>query len=184
MAEEKNAETQQAQQTPQAAAPQQEQQATQQPVPSPAAKKARKPAKKAGKKLPELTKSKRKEAVARASIRPGKGVIRVNGAAINTIESRVVRETMLEAITLSQTAKDIASKIDITVNVKGGGISSQMQAVRNAIAKALSNYDETGILRKEIMKYDRALLVDDPRRVETKKFEGTKARARFQTSYR
>jgi small subunit ribosomal protein S9 len=155
-----------------------------QPAPQ-APKKARKQTKKASqKKVPETQKSKRKEAVARASLRPGNGTIRVNGANIETIESQVVRETMLEVLALSQTAKDMVKNLNITVNVRGGGRSSQMQAVRNAIAKALSDYDETGILRKEIMNYDRALLVDDPRRVEPKKFEGPKARSRFQTSYR
>jgi len=77
------------------------------------------------------------------------------------------------------------------VRVKGGGYTSQIYAVRQAIAKSIVAYyqkyvDEAS--KKEIkdilMSYDRSLLVADPRRCEPKKFGGPSARARYQKSYR
>ena len=75
--------------------------------------------------------------------------------------------------------------------MKGGGTTSQVYAIRQAIAKAIVAYyqkyvDETS--KKEIkdilVAYDRTLLVADPRRCEPKKFGGPGARARYQKSYR
>ena len=131
-----------------------------------------------------LSKSKRKTSVARASARSGTGKIRVNGTDINMIEPVEIRSMMLSSIKISQLGSDISKKTDITVNVRGGGYSSQAQAVGAAIARCIADYDESGSVRKELMEYDRSLLVDDSRRVEPKKFLGPKARARFQTSYR
>ncbi|MGC8669862.1 MAG: 30S ribosomal protein S9 [Candidatus Micrarchaeia archaeon] len=131
-----------------------------------------------------IVKSKRKEAIARASIKPGTGKISINRFSIDVIEPQELRYTMLESINVSKLAGSLAKKVDITVNVHGGGISSQAQAVRGAIAKGLSEYSESDVIRKELMHYDRSMLVDDYRRVEPKKFKGPKARARFQTSYR
>jgi small subunit ribosomal protein S9 len=74
--------------------------------------------------------------------------------------------------------------VDISINVKGGGTVAQAQAARSAIAKALSGFSNSDVIRKDYLRYDRVLLADDPRRVEPKKYLGTKARARFQTSYR
>merc|ERR1712216_93041 len=87
--------------------------------------------------------------------------------------------------------KEKFSKVDIRVRVKGGGHTSQIYAIRQAIAKALIAYyqkyvDEAS--KKEIkdllLSYDRSLLVADPRRCEPKKFGGPGARARYQKSYR
>lgn len=127
---------------------------------------------------------KRKTAVARVSARPGTGIIRVNSREITLVNPVEIREMMLEPISISGRAKDIASKVNISINVVGGGVSSQAQAVRTALARCLVALDSTGILKNELMNYDRTFLVEDPRRVEPKKFKGPKARARFQTSYR
>lgn len=139
---------------------------------------------KAAKKNLPVVRSKRKEAIARAYVRSGTGVIKVNGVNISAIESTAARNIMLEAITISEEAKGLARKVNIKVNVRGGGTMSQMQAVRGAIAKGLVEYSGSASLKSELLSYNRALLVDDPRRVEPKKFKGPKARARFQTSYR
>jgi len=81
--------------------------------------------------------------------------------------------------------------VDIRVRVQGGGYTSQVYAIRQAIAKSLVAFyqkyvDESS--KKEIkdllVTYDRTLLVADPRRREPKKFGGRSARARFQKSYR
>jgi len=131
-----------------------------------------------------MVKSKRKTSVARASVKPGKGMIRVNGVDINAIPSAMFRNMALDPLNISGLAKEVWKKTDITINVRGGGTSSQTQAVRGAIAKGLVAFSGSEALKSEFMGYDRALLVDDPRRVEPKKFRGPKARARFQTSYR
>jgi small subunit ribosomal protein S9 len=75
---------------------------------------------------------------------------------------------------------DNIGKFDIKVNVKGGGVSGQVGAVRLAIARAMVEYDENlrPILRKE------ELLTRDPRMVERKKYGRRKARRRFQFSKR
>jgi len=75
--------------------------------------------------------------------------------------------------------------------VKGGGHTSQVYAIRQAIAKAIVSYyakfvDEQSKneLKRAYLAYDRSLLVADPRRSEPKKFGGPGARARYQKSYR
>merc|ERR1711884_569281 len=82
-------------------------------------------------------------------------------------------------------------KVDIRIRVKGGGFTSQIYAMRQAIAKGIVAYYQKFIdeaSKKEIkdilMSFDRSLIVADPRRCEPKKFGGPSARARFQKSYR
>ncbi len=133
---------------------------------------------------PLVVKSKRKTTVARAYIKPGNGMIRINGKDINALEFNAAKAIMTEPVVISNQAQDQLKKVNIKVNVYGGGVSSQIQAVRSAIAKGLVESSKSESLKKEYLNYDRTLLVDDPRRVEPKKFKGPKARARFQTSYR
>jgi small subunit ribosomal protein S16e len=87
--------------------------------------------------------------------------------------------------------QDKFAGLDIRVRVSGGGHTSQVYAIRQAIAKAIVAFyqkfvDEAS--KKEIkdllLSYDRTLLVADPRRCEPKKFGGAGARARYQKSYR
>lgn len=154
-------------------------------APAQAAKKPAAPRKRAVKPSKSLVvKAKRKESIARAYLKPGKGSIRINGQNINSMEQDYIRKMILEPFEVSAMAKDVASKTDIKVNVRGGGISSQMQAVRGAIAKGIVQISNSEVIKEELMNYDRSMLVDDTRRVEPKKYLGTKARARFQTSYR
>jgi len=150
-----------------------------------AQKKAQKPRRKSTKKERIVfTSNKRKEAKARAVVKKGTGRITINSIDINMFEPKELRSLMLEPINISNIAREIAKGIDIKVNVNGGGISAQAQAARGAIAKGIAEYAESDTIRKEYLRYDRSLLVADPRRVEPKKFKGPKARARFQTSYR
>jgi len=86
---------------------------------------------------------------------------------------------------------DKFSSIDIRVRVKGGGTTSQVYAIRQAIAKGVVAYyqkyvDEASkrAIKEALVQYDRTLLVADPRRCEPKKFGGPGARARYQKSYR
>ncbi|MEM3227934.1 MAG: 30S ribosomal protein S9 [Candidatus Micrarchaeaceae archaeon] len=127
---------------------------------------------------------KRKEARARAAVKKGTGRITINSVDINLFEPKELRRLMMEPLSVSNIAKEISRSIDINVNVSGGGRSAQAQAVRCAIARGIVGYSESDTIKKEYIRYDRSLLVEDPRRVEPKKFKGPKARARFQTSYR
>ena len=141
-------------------------------------------AKKAAKKIVN-SKGKRKRAVARATLTAGSGRITINGMDINFVQPKEIRELMLEAVSATKAATDLAGASNITVNSHGGGFSGQAQAVRTAIAKVLVKASPApDALRSFYMEYDRNLLIDDTRRVEPKKFKGPKARARFQTSYR
>jgi small subunit ribosomal protein S9 len=139
--------------------------------------------KKKKKKKVVISFARRKEAKARARIKEGKGKIKINSYAIDTIKNEIVRDLILDPINL---AKDYVNfgEIDISVNVRGGGSMGQAQAARAAIAKALVDYARSSELRKKMLAYDRYLLVDDVRVVEPKKYKGRKARARFQKSYR
>jgi small subunit ribosomal protein S9 len=132
----------------------------------------------------EFVKSKRKTSVARASATSGTGIIRINGFDINTYEPIDLRRLMLEPLHVSKETHDTASKMDIKVNVRGGGISSQAQAVRSAIAKSIVAVSGSSEIKNAYVHYDRYMLIDDVRRVEPKKFKGPKARARVQKSYR
>lgn len=108
---------------------------------------------------------KRKKAVARASFREGKGIVKVNKQPMSLIGNEIVRLKMQEPLLL---IGDAWKKYDIEVSVKGGGIMGQADAVRQAIAKGLVE-----LLGKEAkaiyMDYDRNLLVYDPRRTEPHK---------------
>ena len=86
---------------------------------------------------------------------------------------------------------DKFTNVDIRVRVTGGGHTSQVYAIRQAIAKAIVAYYQKFVdeqskneLQKALIAYDRTLLVADPRRSEPKKFGGPGARARYQKSYR
>jgi len=124
---------------------------------------------------------KRKSAVARATVRKGRGAVRINSVPLELHEPRLARMKIMEALTL---AGDRSSKVDIEVNVQGGGIMGQASATRTAIAKGIVQYLEDDILEQMYTKYDRSLLVSDPRRKLPKKPLGRGARKKRQKSYR
>ncbi|MBI4399994.1 30S ribosomal protein S9 [Candidatus Micrarchaeota archaeon] len=128
-----------------------------------------------------ITRGKRKESIARAIVQQGKGVIRINNFALETVSNEFVREIISEPLVL---VGDLAKTLDINVNVLGGGPIGQAQAARTAIARAILKFSGDKELEKKFLDYDRHLLKEDPRRVEPKKYKGPKARARFQKSYR
>ena len=82
-------------------------------------------------------------------------------------------------------AGDAANKADISVNVIGGGIASQADASRLAIAKGLVEFSKNSKLKEDFLNYDRNLLVADVRRKEpAKPNRHGQARAKVQKSYR
>lgn len=126
------------------------------------------------------TKGKRKSAVARATLKAGSGNVRINGKLLNVVEPKLARMKMREPILLSEGTID---KVDISVKIFGGGIMSQADAGRLAIAKCLLAFNKK--LEKTFLNYDRQLLVADVRRKETHKPNSHgKARAKRQKSYR
>jgi small subunit ribosomal protein S9 len=126
---------------------------------------------------------KRKCAVARAYLKyPGKGRVKINGKPLEIIEPWIVRYTIEEPLLFI--SDELRNKIDIDVNVKGGGFMGQAQATRNAIAQALIQFTQSEELKKAYLSYNPMLLKRDVREVEPKKPRGTKARAKRQKSYR
>lgn len=123
---------------------------------------------------------KRKRAIARATVKPGKGFITINNVSLDAYEPRIARMRIQEPLIL---AGDKVKNVNISVNVRGGGVSSQADASRLAIAKALSEFDSS--LRNIFLEYDRLLLVADVRRKEASKpNRHGQARAKRQKSYR
>ena len=119
----------------------------------------------------------RKSAVARVFIKPGKGQIVVNNKALDIYFSRETgRMIVRQPLTLTETL----TKFDIMVNVAGGGESGQAGAVRHGITRALIDYDATlrPVLRSA------GLVTRDAREVERKKVGLRKARRRKQFSKR
>jgi len=119
----------------------------------------------------------RKTAVARVYIRPGKGAITVNGRPVDEFFSRETgRMVVRQPLELTKTT----TSFDIMVNVDGGGESGQAGAVRHGITRALIEYDPT--LKPALSKA--GLVTRDAREVERKKVGLHKARRRKQFSKR
>jgi len=124
---------------------------------------------------------KRKEAIAKATIRPGEGRVRVNTKPLEIYDPEMARLKIKEPV---QLIGDRAKEIDIEINVRGGGIMGQADAARTAIANCLVDYLEDPELEELFKKYDRSLLISDPRRKLPKQPMGPGARAKRQKSYR
>ena len=128
------------------------------------------------------TSGKRKRAVARAVLRQGNGTIRINSIPIDFIEPKMSRLKLQEPLIL---AGDAVNKVNIDVTVAGGGITSQAEASRLAIAKALADFAKGDKLKEVFLNYDRNLLVADVRRKEpAKPNRHGQARSKVQKSYR
>jgi small subunit ribosomal protein S9 len=122
--------------------------------------------KKAKKKRVLQTVGKRKRAIARATIKAGKGRIRINSVLLDLIQPRYRQMRIKEAVML---AGDFAKAVDIDVNVSGGGVWGQADATRTAIANALVKWHKSDELKKMYTDYDRFLLTSDSRRTEPHK---------------
>ncbi|HLW90980.1 MAG TPA: 30S ribosomal protein S9 [Roseiarcus sp.] len=120
---------------------------------------------------------KRKNAVARVWIKPGRGQATVNGRALDAYFARPVLRMILNQPLV---VANRLTQYDLTISVAGGGLSGQAGAVRHGIAKALTNYEPElrPVLKKE------GFLTRDARVVERKKYGHKKARRSFQFSKR
>ena len=120
---------------------------------------------------------KRKAAIARTWLKPGKGEIIINNRSINDYFTVPTAKTILmQPLVLTNTV----GSYDIKVRVLGGGISGQAGAIRHGITKALINADPD--LRQILKKA--GFVKRDPRVKERKKYGQKGARARFQFSKR
>jgi small subunit ribosomal protein S9 len=120
--------------------------------------------KKRDEKKQEIFIGKRKRAIARARISPGKGTVKINGIPLDNIKDKMSRLKIQEPLILSGNAWKSAN---IKVTVRGGGPMGQAEAVRQAVSRALVSVRPE--LRNTYMNYDRFMLVYDPRRTEPHK---------------
>ncbi|KAG9835831.1 ribosomal protein S9, partial [Aureobasidium melanogenum] len=145
---------------------------------------------------------KKKTATAVAHCKQGQGLIKVNGQPISLVQPEILRFKVYEPVLIL--GLDKFAGVDIRVRVSGGGHTSQVYAIRQAIAKSIKEEEleecntytwiayyqkfvdehSKNQLKQALVAYDRTLLVADNRRCEPKKFGGKGARSRFQKSYR
>ena len=119
----------------------------------------------------------RKTAVARVYVAPGEGNITVNKRDLNDyFTTGTLQYKVNQPLMLTENEKNF----DVRVNVYGGGITGQAEAVRLAISRAMCELNEENRL---VLKPE-GLLTCDPRMVERKKFGQKKARKKFQFSKR
>jgi small subunit ribosomal protein S9 len=119
----------------------------------------------------------RKTSIARVYVKPGKGDIQVNDRDLKEyFLSEIHQTTVRQALTLTK----LDGQYDVTVNVEGGGIKGQAEAIRLGIARALVQFsaENKPVLRKE------GIMTRDSRMVERKKPGRRKARRKFQFSKR
>ena len=128
------------------------------------------------------TSGKRKTAVARATVRKGQGRVRINNVPLEIVTPELCRQKMQEPLIL--VGEDGAGKVDIDVQVRGGGVMGQADAVRTAIARGMVEFLEDSELKDRLLAIDRSLLVNDTRRKEPKHPQGRGARKKWQKSYR
>ena len=127
------------------------------------------------------TSGKRKTAIARATFKSGKGRIRLNQKPVEFYQPELARLKIEEPLVLVGKQKN---RVDINIDVKGGGVMGQAEAARTAIARGLVEWFNDDELKKLFQNYDRALLVNDTRRKEPKHPMGKGARKKRQKSYR
>ena len=119
----------------------------------------------------------RKTSVARVYVKPGKGEITINKRELSNYFST---GTLQYKVRQPWSLTDNLNNFDVTVNVEGGGITGQAEAIRLGLSRALCEINpELRITLKP-----EGLMTRDPRMVERKKFGQKKARKRFQFSKR
>ncbi|MGM5480796.1 MAG: 30S ribosomal protein S9 [Nanobdellota archaeon] len=127
-----------------------------------------------------IASGKRKTAIARATLKSGSGKVTINNLSLDAFTPAMARLKLKEPIIL---AGNDASKVDISINVHGGGIMSQTDAARLAIGRVL--VEKYPKLKETFTDYDRQLLVADVRRREVSKPNSQgNPRAKRQKSYR
>lgn len=119
----------------------------------------------------------RKEAVARVRLMPGKGDVTINGKEAGDYLNR---ETLVTAVRSPLSVTETLGRLNVIASANGGGKSGQAGALRLAISRALIRFNPDF---KDVLR-DYGFLTRDPRAVERKKYGRPKARKRFQYSKR
>ncbi|MEM7085185.1 MAG: 30S ribosomal protein S9 [Bacteroidota bacterium] len=119
----------------------------------------------------------RKTAVARVYVSDGKGNITINN---RTLDNYFTTPTLRYKVQQPLALTDNEKSFDIKVNVFGGGITGQAEAIRLALSRVMCEINEE---HRSVLKPE-GLLTRDPRMVERKKFGQKKARKKFQFSKR
>jgi len=125
---------------------------------------------------------KRKTSVAKATIKKGSGEIKINKKPYTHLSffNKLALEEPIEI------TKKVLGNFDFDINivVKGGGRESQVAASRLAIGKSLIKFTGSEKLKRELLNYDKGLVVADTRRKESYKPGDSKARRKRQKSFR
>jgi small subunit ribosomal protein S9 len=129
-----------------------------------------------------ISSGKRKTAIARATIKSGRGRVWINGIPLEIYPIEMARLKMMEPLLLA--GDNVWGSVDIKVTVKGGGVMAQAEAVRTAIARGLVAFTGSELLRKLYKEYSRPMLAADPRQTEPEKWMRYSARRWRQKSYR
>ena len=127
------------------------------------------------------TSGQRKAAIARAVVKEGTGKVTINKIPVEIYTPELAKLKIMEPLEL---ASDKADKVDIAVNVNGGGVMGQAAAIRTAIARGLVEFYKDEELERMFRAYDRTLIINDDRRKLPKNPLGPGARAKKQKSYR
>ena len=130
---------------------------------------------------PLVVSGKRKTAIARAVVRRGQGIVRINRQPVEIWMPELARLKIQEPLVI---CGERASGVDIDVDVQGGGVMGQADAARTAIARGLVGFFKDKDLEHTYKRIDRSLMVSDSRRKEPKHPMGRGARKRRQKSYR
>ena len=109
------------------------------------------------------TSGKRKTAIARATLREGKGRVRINSVPLEVYSNEIIRMKISEAIALAPGAID---NIDVDIEVSGGGVMGQAEAARTALGRGILGWTNDPKIKETYRTDDRTLLVNDSRQKE------------------
>jgi small subunit ribosomal protein S9 len=128
---------------------------------------------------------KRKESIARATIKEGKGVVRINSVPLEIYTPIAARLKIRESLMVASDMVDL-SKLDISVNSIGGGVMGQAEAIACSLARAMVKWADNDQVLNKYLEYDRTLIAGDARQTEVHKpSQSSKGpRHRTQKSYR
>ena len=111
---------------------------------------------------------KRKTAIARATIKDGKGNIRINSVPLEVYQPEVAKLKIKQSIMLASDYIDL-NKMDISVKVRGGGVLGQADAICSSIVRGIIEYSGSEDVLNMYLAYDRTLIAGDHRQTETHK---------------
>jgi small subunit ribosomal protein S9 len=111
---------------------------------------------------------KRKRSIARATVKEGKGRVTVNSVPLEVHMPEMARFKIQEALLFAGDIVDL-SKVDVSVNVAGGGVMGQADAARSSIARCLVKFTGSDELLDAYLARDRTMIAGDHRLTETHK---------------